>query len=88
MTLLNWLFPRREAPGVAAAKRAIEDNRNLLQRMREYSNSDDPARALMADIWLQRHNVPYITTMYESRAELNAATQYSDRNAHNDNGKP
>lgn len=79
MTLLSWFFSRqREAsPGVAAATRAIANNDRLLRRMREHSNSNDPARALMADIWAQRNNVPFMTTMYESAREMKDATQYS-----------
>ena len=82
MTLFSWLFSRRRqpSPGIAAATKAIEHNDRLLRKMQEDSRSNVPARALMADIWAQRHNVPFMTTMYESAREMKDATQYSGSN--------
>jgi hypothetical protein len=75
MTLLERVFtklrPSIASEGSDAAAHAMKVSSELLQRMREHSRSDDPARALMADIWSQRHNVPFITTVYEAAQEMN-----------------
>jgi len=47
---------------------------DLIHKMREYSVSNDPARAVMADIWAQRHNVHFMTSAYETVREMKAAT--------------
>lgn len=73
--------------GNVAATRALAESDALIKKMRETSGSNDAWRAVLADIFLQRHNVPYMTTVYESTQEMNAAAHLADRTAHNDNGK-
>jgi hypothetical protein len=46
----------------------------LIRKMREYSTSNDAARAVMADIWAQRNNVPFMTSAFETVREMKAAT--------------
>ncbi len=74
MTLIDRLFmklrPATASAGSEAATKAMKISDDLVQRMREHSASDDPARALLADIWSQRYNVPFMTTMYESAQEM------------------
>jgi hypothetical protein len=60
-------------------RRAMTESGDLLAEMREASRSDDPVIALMADIWAQRHNVPYVTTMYEATQEMNAPVEQQRR---------
>ena len=74
---LTKLRPTIYSKGSNAAREAMKVSSELVQRMRHHSTSDDPARALMADIWSQRHNVPYITTMYESAQEMNVCLPQS-----------
>lgn len=82
MTLLSKLFtklrPSTASAGSRAAVEAMKVSTELLQRMRKHSASDDPARALMSDIWSQRHNVPFMTTMYESAQEMNSPLRQGD----------
>jgi hypothetical protein len=58
------------SPGSQAATEALAVSGSLLSHMRKASDARDPARALMADIWAQRHNVPFMTTMYEAYQEV------------------
>lgn len=75
--LLDLLFgtARTSAP---AYVNAINESSDLLRRMREHSQSTDAARAIMADVWAQNHNIPFLTTVYETVQELNSGTAYSD----------
>lgn len=76
--ILNRLFPVRSRATVAAAAnassydRAMEASDDLLTKMREASGSTDVARAVMADLWHQRNNVPFMATMVEAVAEMKA----------------
>jgi hypothetical protein len=56
--------------------RAMTESGDLLKKMREESRSNDPVRELMSDIWSQRHNVPYVTTIFEAAQEMNAPVQH------------
>jgi hypothetical protein len=60
---------RAEAKGDAAYREAMKVSGDLIRRMRETSNSTDAARAIMADIWHQNHNIPFLTTVYEAVQE-------------------
>lgn len=66
--------------GDEAYARAMNLSEDLLDKMQNYSRSTDAARAVMADIWAQRHNVPYMTTTVQVAQELNAAV-YQDPKA-------
>lgn len=89
MTFLGQLFSRRVAngSGSAVAQEALAVSGDLIKQMQERSQSNDAARAVMADIWAQRHNIPYVTTVYEANQEMQAAIN-SGGNATNDNDKP
>jgi len=52
---------------------------DLIQRMRSSSASGDPVRGIMSNLWEQKHNIPYITTMYEANAEMQSATDAAKR---------
>jgi hypothetical protein len=54
-----------------AYQQAMAASDDLIAKMRERSASPDPMRSIMADIWSQNHNVPYMTTIYESVQEMN-----------------
>lgn len=90
MAFINRILGREQrSSGSNAAEKALSVSDDLINRMRDASASKDPVRALLADIWAQRQNVPYIITMYESNREMKDATQYSDSNRKpgNDNDK-
>lgn len=65
-------MPFREptSPGTTAYRRAVQATDDLVRHMRESEASSDPARALMASIFLQRHNVPFLATVHEAVTEI------------------
>lgn len=75
MSILGNLFARRQSPGDVAFNQATRENSELISHMREASGSTDAVRALMADIWAQHHNVPFLTTVYEAVREMKTATK-------------
>ena len=84
MTFLDRLFGARHSckHGSETAKHALAISSDLIKQMQERSQSHDAARAVMADIWAQRHNIPYLTTVYEANEEMQSGM---GRNATNDN---
>lgn len=70
MRMLDRLFGRRhESRGDVAFREAMRESSDLITRMRDNSNCNDAARAIMADVWSQHHNVPFLTTVYEAVQE-------------------
>lgn len=51
---------------------AVRESDDLLAKMRAAYSSTDPVRQAMADIWAQRHNIPFQTTITEAVQEMNA----------------
>lgn len=77
----------------AAFHRAMQASDDLIDRMRAASRSNDPIRAIMADLWAQRGNVPYVTTVFEATQEMNAPVSYQrpeqkERKEDDDDGTP
>jgi len=72
--LLNLLFGTTR-PSEQAYVTAINESSDLLRRMREHSRSTDAARAVMADVWAQNHNIPFMTTVYEAVQEAKSGIQ-------------
>lgn len=71
MRLLDlFLHPRRGGASEIAYNQAMGETDDLIQRMRSYSGSNDAARAVMADVWAQRHNVPFLTSTFETVEEM------------------
>jgi hypothetical protein len=74
-SLLGRIFNGKPPPapgpsrGEAAYAKAMATSDDLLTRMRSASQSTDPFRALLADIWAQHHNVPFMTTVVEAVEE-------------------
>lgn len=62
------------APSTAAFRDAMETSDEAISRMREASQSKDVFRAVMANIWLQKHNIPFMVTVYEAVREMASAT--------------
>jgi hypothetical protein len=56
--------------GDQAYAEAMTISDELIERMREASRSTDAARGVMADIWAQHHNVPFMATMVETVQEM------------------
>lgn len=48
---------------------AMRQSTDLVRHMRDCSMSTDAARAIMADVWAQNHNIPFLTTVYEAVQE-------------------
>ncbi len=75
MRILGRIFGRRaKSRGIEAFDRAMNTSDDLIARMQEASRSTDAFRAVMADIWAQHHNIPFMTTVYEAVREMKAAT--------------
>jgi hypothetical protein len=77
MWLLRWANGGARSHGDVAYQRAMTATNEVLQYMRSASNSNDPARAVMADIWHQRHNVPFMTATMETVEEMKSPLQQS-----------
>jgi hypothetical protein len=76
MSLLDRLFARRSSGASEITyRRAMGVSKDLLNRMREASQSKDAARAVMADVWAQAHNVPFMTTVYEAVQEAKSGPE-------------
>lgn len=78
--ILGKMFPDRSgqpAPtnGDAAYEAAMCASAELLERMREASGSNDPARAVMADIWAQNRNMPFLTAVVETVEEMKSSIE-------------
>lgn len=81
MSILGRLFSsaRSELPSISrgdvAYAAAMNESDEMLTRMRNASNSNDPARAVMADLWQQRHNVPFLVTVVETVQEMKSGIE-------------
>lgn len=79
-SILGRMFWRKPAtppplmPGDVAYSKAMTETRELREKMRGCAESTDVARALMADIWFQNHNIPFLTTVYEGVQEMKSGT--------------
>ncbi len=75
MRVLERIFGRRaKSRGNEAFDRAMNTSDDLIARMQEASRSNDAFRAVMADIWAQHHNVPFLVTVYEAVQEMKSST--------------
>ena len=75
MRLLRRIFgDQAPSAGTTAYESAMRRSDDLIVKMERASRSKDVFPAIMADIWLQRHNIPFMTTVYESVREMKAAT--------------
>jgi hypothetical protein len=55
--------------GDAAFAQAMHVSDDLLLRIREAERETSAARAIMADVWSQAQNIPFLTTVYEAVQE-------------------
>ena len=80
--IANWLsgllFSHVPSRGLAAYDRAAASSNDLLRRMHDASQSNDPIRGILADMWLERHNVAYSTSVYETHQEIMAAAAHKN----------
>ena len=81
-SIISRLFgsrPSKPDPVVTEADEsyaaAVRESDELLTKMREAYKSHDPVRQAMADLWAQRNNIPFTTTVYEAVQEMNAPLQ-------------
>lgn len=73
--LFSWirrlLRPRPTVEnGTVAFEKAMQTSGELIGRFEQASGAPDPIRAMFADMWLERHNVPYVTTLFEAHQEM------------------
>ena len=68
--LSRFIAPRWRGASDIAYEQAMGVSDDLIRKMREYSGSNDAARAVMADVWAQRHNIPFLTSTYETVQEM------------------
>ena len=69
--LLARIFgPRAESKDDSAYREAMRVSGDLLARMRDSSSSTDAARGIMADVWAQNNNIPFLTTVFEAVSEV------------------
>ena len=74
MRLLDRLFhPQRSGGSDAAYRAAMGVSGDLIQRMRSHSDSNDAVRGIMADVWAQHRNIPFLTSVYETVQEMKVA---------------
>lgn len=80
-SILGRIFPDRTGGPVVPSRGdiayadAMRESDDLLRRMRESSGSSDAARAIMSDVWAQSHNIPFLTTVYESVQEAKSGPE-------------
>ena len=55
--------------GDIAYQKAMEASADLIFRIREAGREADVARIVIADIWAQASNIPFMTTVYEAVQE-------------------
>jgi len=55
--------------GDTAYMRAMDASDDLLYRIREAERETAAARAVIADVWSQAQNIPFMTTVYEAVQE-------------------
>mgnify|MGYP003386932472 CR=1 FL=1 len=83
-SILGKIFHTRPLPPPLPTKadrtyaRAMAVSDDLLRKMHDYSRSNDAALAVMADVWAQNHNVPFMVTVYEAVEEAKSGATYSD----------
>lgn len=73
-SILTRMFGRSE-PAPDNYSRAMAISGDLLDRMQRHSRSNEPALAVMADLWAQRNNIPYMTAVVVATQEMNAPLQ-------------
>lgn len=56
--------------GDMAYAAVMDESEDLLKMLRDSARSTDAARAVMADIWAQNRNVPFLTTVIETVQEM------------------
>lgn len=74
---MGWIdriiSPHRNGAATLAYNQAMGESGDLIQRMRDHSNSNDAARGIMADVWAQHRNIPFLTSVYETVQEMKVA---------------
>lgn len=66
--------PARSRGDIAYA-RAMSASDDLLYRIREAGRETDAAREVIADIWSQASNIPFMTTVYEAVQEAKSGPE-------------
>lgn len=61
--------------GDMAYAAAMDESETLLKMLRHSARSTDAARAVMADIWAQNRNMPFLTSVMEVVEEMNSPMQ-------------
>lgn len=64
-----------ETRGDSAFREAMRASADLLRNMGHASASTSAARAIIADVWAQSDNTPFLTTVYESVQEAKSGPE-------------
>jgi hypothetical protein len=72
MGFMSRLFtaPRRRDPSDIAYQKAMEISDDLITRMRDSTIAGDINRSLLTTLLAHRHNIPFLTSVYETVQEM------------------
>lgn len=77
--IMGRLFQRVPANGHDRYEAAMSASEDLIRKMRAAGSSIEAVRAVITDIWQRGHNVPFVTSIFETVQELKSGT---DQNPH------
>lgn len=64
------LFPQRGEGAGYAYWQAVRVSDDLLNHLRNPAAADEPSRSLFVVLWEKRHNIPFLTSVYETVQEM------------------
>lgn len=72
MRFIGSLFysPQRRGDSDTAYQKAVEISDDLLRRLREPAVTDDVSRSILATLMAHQHNIPFLTSVYETVQEM------------------
>lgn len=78
-SILGRIFGTKNGNGAEVSRdsvdRAIEASDELIGRMRAAAAEEPPVQQMVAELFDQQHNAPYILTVFEAHQEMNAAVR-------------
>lgn len=83
MRFLSGLFsPQRSGPADVAYQKAMEVSDDLLGKMRGSVIAGDVNRVLLGSLVTHRHNIPFLTSVYETIQEMDVPKANGFREPH------
>lgn len=68
--LTRLLSPQRCGDADIAYHKAMGVSDDLLHCLRGRSDPNDAARSVISDVWSYHHNIPFLTSVYETVQEM------------------